>query len=642
LKTPQFSIRTTLLAIISLLNVLIAILVGSDVYESWGRLQNARALSRGSVNINLLYAAEKYLSLERAASVSVIYTKTDTAKGLQEDIVKDRTAFESAFARALPPVEKEGGEAGALALKARQQVQELGALRAALDENMKKPLAERDVGLSDRFFDASTTLVTTIRDLIAAYARPLRPIDAIVSRQMTFKLVVWEITEYAGREYAVIGRLIAENRSVTPERQKKLITWRGLIEHGWETARATAMDSRLDKKLAPAMDEAATHYFMAFDQIKDLFYNPATFSENANYPLSLEMWLSLASQAVDSLLALKDLSLAETQNYINGLESDARRDILIHIMFFAVSMGISLYCLGIIVRRVIAPINAMVDTLYKATRDEPYEPPANIQRHDEIGKLAAVLSVFQDKTIQIKQSNEELERYAYITAHDLKSPLCAIDNLSQWIEEDIGDKMTPETKKHMDTLRSRVRRMEKLLNDTLEYSRIGRKMREGEAEVVNGKALVEDAVTMAAPPTGFTIKVDDGFSGISLRRMPVQQVFYNLVNNAIKHHDGETGTIEIGVQDEGAHYVFSVRDDGPGIAPQYHEKVFEMFQTLKPRDRQEGSGMGLAIVRKILMTSGGTIKLESEAGKGCLFRFTWPKETSDSKLNPNLEKERKT
>jgi signal transduction histidine kinase len=108
--------------------------------------------------------------------------------------------------------------------------------------------------------------------------------------------------------------------------------------------------------------------------------------------------------------------------------------------------------------------------------------------------------------------------------------------------------------------------------------------------------------------------------------MPLQQILINLISNAIKHHDKKEGRIEVSVQDLGAMFRFSVKDDGPGIPEQYHEQIFGMFQTLKPRDQVEGSGMGLAMVRKHVDVAGGVLTLESDVGEGSTFSFTWPKQ----------------
>jgi signal transduction histidine kinase len=107
--------------------------------------------------------------------------------------------------------------------------------------------------------------------------------------------------------------------------------------------------------------------------------------------------------------------------------------------------------------------------------------------------------------------------------------------------------------------------------------------------------------------------------------MPLQQVLMNLIGNAIKHHDKPVGNISVTIEDTGPEFAFTVADDGPGIAKKFHERAFKMFQTLKPRDQVDGSGMGLAMVRKHVATVGGTLSLESEENAGCVFRFTWPK-----------------
>jgi signal transduction histidine kinase len=225
----------------------------------------------------------------------------------------------------------------------------------------------------------------------------------------------------------------------------------------------------------------------------------------------------------------------------------------------------------------------------------------------------------------LQQSNEDLERFAYICSHDLKSPLRAIDNLSLWIEEDLGDTLQGDSKKHMTDLRQRVRRMERLLDDTLNYARIGWKTQPEETEIVSGTVLYDDVMNLVQPPASFTIAASEAFKSIRVGRLPLQQLLYNLVNNAIKHHDSESGTVRLDVTERGDEYIFTVADDGPGIDAQHHQKIFEMFQTLKPRDQKEGSGMGLAIVKRILSTYGRYITVDSTPGEGAVFRFSWPR-----------------
>jgi len=230
-------------------------------------------------------------------------------------------------------------------------------------------------------------------------------------------------------------------------------------------------------------------------------------------------------------------------------------------------------------------------------------------------------------TAALEERNRELDQFAYITSHDLKAPLRGIANLSQWIEEDLGDNATDDIRKQLDLLRGRVHRMEGLIDGILQYSRVGRV--KGVVETVDVGVLLHDVVDLIAPPAGFRIEVAPDMPTINTERLRLQQVFQNLIGNAIKHHNRADGHISIGVTERGPLLEFAVTDDGPGIAPQYHQKIFVVFQTLATRDKVEGTGIGLSLVKKIIESNGGNIRVESAEGAGTTFRFTWPKRTRD-------------
>jgi PAS domain S-box-containing protein len=226
-------------------------------------------------------------------------------------------------------------------------------------------------------------------------------------------------------------------------------------------------------------------------------------------------------------------------------------------------------------------------------------------------------------TAALEERNRELDQFAYITSHDLKAPLRGIANLSQWIEEDLGDNATDDIRNQLELLRGRVHRMEAMIDGILQYSRVGRV--KGVSEMVDVGVLVHDVVDLIAPPAGFHIEVAPDMPTIIAERLRLQQVFQNLIANAIKHHNRADGHICIGVTERGPMYEFTVTDDGPGIAPQYHQKIFVVFQTLAARDKVEGTGIGLSLVKKIVESNGGQIQIESAEGAGTTFRFTWPK-----------------
>ncbi|HEY9850370.1 MAG TPA: PAS domain S-box protein [Leptolyngbyaceae cyanobacterium] len=238
-------------------------------------------------------------------------------------------------------------------------------------------------------------------------------------------------------------------------------------------------------------------------------------------------------------------------------------------------------------------------------------------------ELARLTSVLTKTNTVLEKRNQELDQFAYIVSHDLKAPLRAIANLSQWIEEDLQEHLTGDTKHQMDLLRGRVHRMEALIQGILEYSRVGRV--KTAKELVDVGVMLENAIASLAPPPTFTITVESEMPVFTTERLLLEQVFTNLISNAIKHHNRPDGTVTISCQNKGEFYEFVVRDDGPGIAPQYHEKVFVIFQTLLARDRVENTGIGLSLVKKIVEDKGGNICLESEVDRGATFRFTWPK-----------------
>ena len=249
---------------------------------------------------------------------------------------------------------------------------------------------------------------------------------------------------------------------------------------------------------------------------------------------------------------------------------------------------------------------------------------ANLALQSKTEDLMRLNQMLTNALESLEQRNQELDQFAYVTSHDLKAPLRAIANLATWIEEDLGDRLPEENKKQFELLKNRVHRMEGLINGLLEYSRIGRSRQP--VETVDVGALVAEITDSLSPPDGFTVEIKSDMPVLRTKRVLLSQVLSNLINNAIKHHHRKDGQVQVSARDLGDFYEFIVADDGPGIDPAYHRKIFTIFQTLRPRDDLESTGIGLSLVQKTVAAEGGKIMLESEADQGAIFRFTWPKE----------------
>ncbi|HMN31579.1 MAG TPA: ATP-binding protein, partial [Caldilineaceae bacterium] len=228
-----------------------------------------------------------------------------------------------------------------------------------------------------------------------------------------------------------------------------------------------------------------------------------------------------------------------------------------------------------------------------------------------------------ERTAELERSNRELDQFAYVASHDLKAPLRAVSLLALWIAEDTAELLPAASKAHLAKLHSRIKRMEALLEDLLAYSRAGRQRHL--PELVDVAALIHKVIDLVAPPPNFEVTISATLPRLYLERVPLEMVLRNLIDNAIKHHPQPSrGLVDITAVEQGQWIQFTVADNGPGIDPVFHQRIFEIFQTLRPRDEVEGSGMGLTVVKKLIESRGGTIRLESRSGHGAIFYFNWP------------------
>lgn len=304
---------------------------------------------------------------------------------------------------------------------------------------------------------------------------------------------------------------------------------------------------------------------------------------------------------------------------------------------FAAGLVLSVLLSNMITRNI-----RLLDNTVKAVSRGHEHVFVEVKTNDEIGKLSRAFNNMLhrlDKSRreqvryleQLKKQNEELNQFSYVVSHDLKAPLRAIFKLSEWIEEDCREVLPEQSKKNLQTLRGRVFRLEALINGLLEYSKIGRT--NVPLERTETQQMLKETIDMLNPPAHIKINIEKGMPVFKTKKLLFQQVFLNLLSNAIKYNDKPEGLIHIWKRELNNRYQFTVQDNGIGINAAYHEKIFDIFQTLEARDTIEGTGVGLSIIKKSVEEMGGTISLESEEGKGSKFTFTWPKEPATTEQN---------
>lgn len=242
------------------------------------------------------------------------------------------------------------------------------------------------------------------------------------------------------------------------------------------------------------------------------------------------------------------------------------------------------------------------------------------QAEQELEKLNKDL---ESAVWELRRANKELQEFAYITAHDLKTPLRGIGTLADWISTDYADKFDDEGKKQVRLLVGKAKQMSALIDDILQYSRLGHTS--PEKRPVDLNTVLSEVIAGIDPPENIQITVENELPVLMCEKTQIIQVFQNLLSNAVKYMDKPEGQIKVGCVEQDGFWKFSVADNGPGIDEKYFKKIFKIFQTLSPHDRVDSTGIGLSIVKKIVELNAGIVWVESELGQGSTFFFTVPK-----------------
>ncbi len=760
LQPRSLSLRTILVLTISTLTLLIALLSLRGLYDEWRQWNKIQNLKQAVLVSQQFFNAIEQLSREREITVALLYSPhPDIDRNLLPQLQQSRQAADAGINYILTSFSHTTLTVDANILHDFEQEREkLLTIRKQTDQALALASEKRDPVFAKEWFDTSTQAIGTTYSLWIDYTRSFTEIDAIVTQRLMFQHFLGLIIRYSGREHAVIGSLIVADRPATPEDQAQLLRWRGVIEQGWEMCARLSERSKLAPEITPYLKDAQSHYLSVYEMVEDLFYVPGVMT--AHYPITIDQWLEVAGSSNDSLNALKNAALLQTQHYVEGLEHAAERSMQLHLFILLIGLGLCSYSFWVVNRRVIGPIqhmaNALLDTAAgKSVTLMPFvtgkndevsklaEVLATLQKHVEARSLLAAIVEFSDDAIiskridgiitswnagaermfgytveeavgqhinliipadrrqeektliakllaghsvvhfetarrtkegtlidisltvspiidgdgniigaskiarnisdrkaaehklqrymfDLERSNKELDDFAYIASHDLKEPLRGIHNHSRFLLEDNEGKLEKDSVDRLHRLLYLTQRMEKLVNDLLYFSRLGRQ--ELAIQPTDLNEVVHDIKVMIdvfLQERHATILVPETLPTLVGDKVRLTEALRNLITNAIKYNNKDEKIVEIGFheteRDPNGNLeknVLYVKDNGVGIAPEFHEVIFKIFKRLQNvKEGEEGTGVGLTFVKKIIERHNGKIWLESRVGEGTIFYF---------------------
>lgn len=516
--------------------------------------------------------------------------------------------------------------------------------------SMRSRLA-RVLGLTGEYLDASLGHVFLVREDERGRAVPTSIWWGESARTAAFQSLVESHMAVAGeglagqvldRERLVISRDLSREAASEHNRRALAAGLRGAvgvpllaadaIVGGLELYLTAPFDRSMDA-IAPAL-EAVGHiagriverdrFERRADGARAKLAVAASLSRIGTFELERDTYELTPSQELCAVLDVDVQALADVPALIDTVTSHQRRQ-LAEAIFQLCDHGGSFTIEDAVtddagsVHWFVVSARAVAGRVIGVVQDVTALHEARIQR-DEAQHRANELAAL---TSELARSNAELDRFAYIASHDLKAPLRGIANVASWLREDLADHLDGDSLEHLRLLMGRVQRMERMLEGMLQYAGAGRRTH---SERGDAGDIIREQIALVDAPEQVEVRVSDAIPPLEVSEPVFAQVVRHLIANAVVHGCPKGGHIDIYAEDQGDVVRFYVADDGVGIAPRHQDKIFQPFQTLQPRDTVETTGIGLALVKKIVEQRGGSVGVDSRPEAGAAFYFDWPRE----------------
>lgn len=638
---PKLSIRMTLLATIAVLNIIIAGQAGLHAWGAWANYRDAEAMREASATVYLFFNAQKFLSLERAAAMAVLYTSPKEQGLLRGELLDHRARADEALSAALKTVSTAGDQQLAVAIsQVHSDYSLLQGTRRLMDVHMGHGTTSDLDHASAKTFEVENKLIADIARAITIYSGRALAVNAPLVRRLSFARAVWTVTEFTGRQYALLGRMIVRQKNPTQEEAQELANWQGRVEYGWDMIEGYVATSDWGPGFRSYIDEAKTQYVMTFEQVKDMFATSSQ-PQSAVYPMTIDLWLGMSSQALDSLYAMMDSFLELNREYVIDFRAAAARSIAMSLMLLAAVLALSFYSWRLITQRVTRPINLMVDALYRATRGEHAELPAIAFGDDEVGKLATVLERFRENAqeLQVERDNARAANIAKSEflanmSHEIRTPMNVVLGIANILST--SQPLSPKQKEFVRTLRISAEALLTIINDLLDISKIETGNFDLEQIPFVLKSIIDETamlISVKAREKGLAVEVrDEALEGREFIGDPtrIRQILTNLCGNAVKFT--QAGKISVSARAQpsaapGIEDIFiSITDTGVGIPAAKLPVIFEKFTQADSSINRKfgGTGLGLSISKAFAEMMHGTITVDSVEGKGSTFTVHLP------------------